>query len=66
MVCQKTNFKAADQNEERATRQINVTDLTPNQRRELFKNCFGQDGFTGFIKHKENKQTYYTFKYENL
>ncbi len=66
MVCQKTNPKAANQADLPAVRQINVTEMTLNQRRELFKNYLNQDGFTGFIKNKQNKQTYYIFKYENL
>jgi hypothetical protein len=35
-----------------ATKQINVTNLTPSQRQELFINCLNQSGFTGFIKRE--------------
>ena len=48
-----------------ATKHINVTDMTPNQRRKLFIDCMNQKGFTSFTKNDENKQTYYTFHYEN-
>jgi hypothetical protein len=46
-------------------RQINVTDLTLSQQRELFINHLNQAGFSGFTKKKIGKQTYYTFTYKN-
>ncbi|MGD6851826.1 MAG: hypothetical protein ACQCN6_07195 [Candidatus Bathyarchaeia archaeon] len=58
MVCPTT------ENTQPTTKQINVTDLTPNQQRELFCDCISQAGFTGFVKKKNGKQTYYTFTYE--
>jgi hypothetical protein len=47
------------------TKQINVTDLTPSQKRDLFVSYITQAGFTGFIKKKIGEQTYYTFTYKN-
>lgn len=44
--------------------QFNVTNLTPQQRRELFAQCINQDGFKAFIKNQNNKQIHYTFKYK--
>jgi hypothetical protein len=58
----KENFKQISTS---ATKRINVTDITSNQRRNLFINCINQNGFIGFIKNYERKQTYYTFYYEN-
>ncbi|MCW4025203.1 MAG: hypothetical protein NWF01_09245 [Candidatus Bathyarchaeota archaeon] len=46
-------------------KQYNVTGMTPSQQRELFKQCFNQTGFKGFIKHQNNQQTHYTFQYKN-
>ena len=65
MVYQKSNLKAANQADPPVTRQINVTDLKPYQRRALFISCLNQAGFTGFIKNQADKQTYFTFTYEN-
>jgi hypothetical protein len=48
-----------------ATKQVNVTDLTPNQRRQLFIDHMSQNGFSSFSKNHEDKQTFYIFKYEN-
>jgi hypothetical protein len=42
----------------------NVTKLTTQQRRELFKACINQTGFTAFIKNQNNQQTHYTFQYK--
>ncbi|MCW4025271.1 MAG: hypothetical protein NWF01_09595 [Candidatus Bathyarchaeota archaeon] len=47
------------------TKQFNVTNMTPSQQRELFKQCINQKGFKGFIKHQNNQQTHYTFQYKN-
>jgi hypothetical protein len=46
---------------------VNVSDLTPTQRKKLFKAAMNQTGFTGFIKHqdKQGKQTHYSFTYDN-
>jgi len=46
---------------------INVTELTPSQRRQLFKDAMNQTGFTGFVKHqdRQGKQTHYNFTYAN-
>jgi hypothetical protein len=46
-----------------ATKQINVTNLTPKQQRELFCDCISQEGFTGFAKKKSGNQSYYIFTY---
>ena len=54
----------ASQNNLPATKQINVTHLTPNQQRKLFYDYMSQGGFNGFVKKKKGKQTYYTFTYE--
>ena len=62
MVCQTTKTIQSDSP---TTKQINVTDLTSSQQRELFKSCLNQAGFIGFTKTKIGKQTYYTFTYEN-
>jgi hypothetical protein len=43
-----TRIKAV--NDSSTTKQINVTDLTCSQRRELFRDCLNQAGFIGFIK----------------
>ncbi len=48
-----------------ATKQFNVTDLTPSQRRELFSYCLTQAGFTGFVKKEMGEQTHYTFTYRS-
>jgi hypothetical protein len=47
------------------TKQFNVTDMTPSQQHELFKECMDQTGFKAFIKHQNNQQTHYTFQYKN-
>jgi hypothetical protein len=44
------------------TKKYNVTNLTPNQQRELFKDCISQPHFTAFIKNQQNQQTHYTFQ----
>jgi len=46
--------------------QVNVTDLTPNQKRQLFTDYYTQAGFSGFVKSKKGKQTYYTFNYKKV
>jgi hypothetical protein len=46
------------------TKQINVTDLTPSQQRQLFIDHINQAGFIGFSKEVIGKQTYYIFTYE--
>ncbi len=61
MVCSKTMGQA----DSAEVRQVDVTDMAPDQRRELFRSCFDQDGFTGFIKSRAGKQTYYIFYYKN-
>jgi len=43
----------------------NVTHLSPKQRQKLFTQSIKQEGFTAFIKKQNNKQTHYTFKYQN-
>jgi hypothetical protein len=47
------------------TKQYNVTNLTPSQRRQLFIECMNKTGFTAFIKNQNNQQTHYTFQYKN-
>ena len=47
------------------TKQINVTDLTLNQKHDLFIIYITQAGFTGFIKKEIGEQTYYSFTYKN-
>jgi hypothetical protein len=54
----------ASQSNTLATKQINVTDLTPSQQRKLFIDHINQLGFVGFSKQVIGKQTYYTFTYE--
>jgi len=56
---QKTNLSKMS-----ATKQVNVTDLTPNQQRQLFIDHMNQNGFSSFAKNCEEKQTYFIFKYE--
>jgi hypothetical protein len=51
--------------DEQRVKRINVTDLTPSEQRQLFAECFTQEGFTAFIKTAANQQTHYTFKYKN-
>jgi hypothetical protein len=45
------------------TKKVNVTDLTLNQRHQLFRNAMNQIGFNGFIKYQDNanNQTHYAF-----
>ena len=50
----KVTTKTAHNNPPTA-KQINVTDLTPKQQRELFCDCVSQAGFTGFTKKKNFK-----------
>jgi hypothetical protein len=64
MICQKANLKKTDQSD-LAIWQINVTDLTPDQRSDILRNYFNRGGFVGFIKHCQNKQLYYIFIYRN-
>ena len=67
MIYQRTKpTKPPSQTKPTTTKHINVTDLTPNQRRKLFIDCMNQNGFTSFTKNDENKQTYYTFHYETI
>jgi hypothetical protein len=40
---------------EQKTKQYNVTNLTPQQRRELFAQCINQDGFKAFKKKPEQQ-----------
>ncbi|MCW4024306.1 MAG: hypothetical protein NWF01_04630 [Candidatus Bathyarchaeota archaeon] len=47
------------------TKHRNVTNMTPNQQRELFKEYMNQSGFSAFIKNQNNQQTQYTFHYKN-
>lgn len=58
MVCQTTKTTQP------TTKQINVTDLTPSQQRQLFCDHIGQAGFVGFAKKKTGNQTFYVFTYE--
>jgi hypothetical protein len=43
----------------------NVTNLTPDQRRQLFIENMTQPNFCAFIKNQNKKQTHYTFQYKN-
>jgi hypothetical protein len=52
-------------NTQATTKQVNATDLTQKQKRELFCECLAQTGFIGFTKKKVCGQTYYTFTYMN-
>jgi hypothetical protein len=47
------------------TKKYNVTNLTPTQQRELFKDCISQPHFAAFVKNQTNQQTHYTFQYKN-
>jgi hypothetical protein len=47
------------------TKQFNVTDLTPRQKRRIFVCYFIEAGFVGFNKRKVGNQTYYVFIYKN-
>ncbi|MGE5556693.1 MAG: hypothetical protein ACM3UY_10635 [Methanocella sp.] len=44
---------------------INVTELTQNQRHELFKYAMSLPGFTGFVKDQDynNNRLHYAFYY---
>jgi hypothetical protein len=42
-----------------------VTNLTPQQRRQLLAERMAQAGFKAFIKNQNSHQTYYTFQYKN-
>jgi hypothetical protein len=61
MVCQTAKTPQSNQ---LVTMQINVTDLTAKEQRELFCDCISQEGFIGFAKKENGKQKYYTFTYE--
>ncbi|MGD6853132.1 MAG: hypothetical protein ACQCN6_13820 [Candidatus Bathyarchaeia archaeon] len=50
---------------QQTTKQYDVTNLTPQQRRKLFTQCISQTGFCAFIKNQTNQQTHYTFQYQN-
>ena len=64
MIWQRTKpANAPDQVDTQTTRRIDVTDLTPTQRRQLFADRFSQNGFVGFSKTCENRQTIYSFHY---
>jgi hypothetical protein len=54
----------SSQNASSVTKQVNVTGLTLAQKRRLFTDYYTQSGFSGFIKKKTGKQTYYTFTYK--
>jgi hypothetical protein len=60
-----TGASANIQSAQQRTKQFNVTDLTPSQKRRLFANCFAQGGFVGFDKKRIGDQTYYVFAYKN-
>jgi hypothetical protein len=53
------------QGAQQRTKQFNVTDLTPRQKRRIFVSCFAEGGFVGFDKWKVGDQTYYVFIYKN-
>jgi hypothetical protein len=53
------------QSVQQKTKQFNVTDLTPCQKRRLFVCCFAEGGFVGFNKRKVGDQTDYVFIYKN-
>jgi hypothetical protein len=48
------------------TLKINVTNMTPRQKRKLFTRSIGQTGFTSFIKTQEKNQTYFVFHYDDF
>lgn len=54
------------QNNQAVTKQVNVTDLTTSQKRELFISYLNQAGFVGFAKRKIDEQTHYIFTYETI
>jgi hypothetical protein len=53
------------QDPQQKTKQFNVTDLTPCQKRKIFSSCFAEGGFVGFDKRRVGDQTYYVFTYKN-
>ena len=57
--------KPSSQSSDQTVVRVNVSDLTPNQRKKLLKDAMTQSGFTGFIKKLDegSKQTHYTFTY---
>lgn len=58
-------LKTVTHTEMPVTKQVNVTDLTPNQRSTLFKTFLNQAGFIGVTKNQRvNGQTYYIFHYK--
>ncbi|HSV50253.1 MAG TPA: hypothetical protein VLH35_08040 [Candidatus Acidoferrales bacterium] len=38
--------------------------MEPNKRRLIFLDCMNRTGFSAFIKHTQDNQTYYVFIYE--
>jgi hypothetical protein len=52
------------QNTPQVTKQVNVTNLTQNQKRELFIEHLTLAGFAGFVKNVVGEKTYYTFTYK--
>ncbi len=62
-----------NQTRPQTTKRINVTNLTADERRQLFANYMNQNGFVGFIQTqrpgtdstegKISQQTYYIFTY---
>ncbi len=48
----------------KTTEHINVTNLEPDKRRSIFVDGMKRNGFAGFIKDKQDNQTYYIFIYE--
>lgn len=57
-----TNQKATQTSQ--TTEYINVTNLTPDKRRSLFIDNMNKTGFTTFIKHTQDNQTYFIFIYK--
>jgi len=62
MTC---NTKLPSQNSGQTAVRVNVSDLTPSQRKNLFEQAINQAGFAGFIKYqgKNSNQTHYAFIY---
>jgi hypothetical protein len=53
------------QNTSAITKKIDVTNLTSEQKHDLFIINLTQAGFTGFTKKKVGEQTYYTVTYKS-
>jgi hypothetical protein len=48
------------------TERVNLTNLTPNQQHKIVTTNIEQKGFRGYIKEKQNQQTYLIFQYEDV